>query len=67
MVLNATNLFKNNPTVSEADASRINLKATITKTRTDIDYFVVSYRVWDKQGDGEVKGSYKLRIKNREE
>ena len=67
LVLNATNLFRSNPTVSAADASRINLKATITKTRSDIDYFVVNYRVWDKQGDGEVKGSYKLRIKNQEE
>jgi hypothetical protein len=62
IVLNARNLFKSKPTVSESDASRIFLKATITKTRADIDYFVVNYRVWDKWGDGEVKGSYNLYI-----
>ncbi|HEX8316463.1 MAG TPA: hypothetical protein VF609_15785, partial [Flavisolibacter sp.] len=62
IVLNARNLFKSKPTVSESDASRIFLKATITKTRADIDHFVVNYRVWDKWGDGEVKGSYNLYI-----
>ena len=62
MVLNARNLFKSKPTVTERDAGRIFLKATVTKTRSDIDHFIINYRVWDKWGDGEVRGSYKLYI-----
>lgn len=62
IVLNAPNLFKSKPTMKEADATRILLKATITKTRPDIEYFIVNYRVWDKWGDAQVKGSYQLYI-----
>jgi len=65
IVLNAPNLFKSNPTMDAADASRILLKANITRTRPDIRYFVVNYRVWDKWSDAEVKGSYKLYVANR--
>ena len=60
IILNAPNLFKNKPTMDAIDATRILLKATITKTRSDIQYFVVNYRVWDKWSDAEVKGNYKL-------
>lgn len=62
VVLNAQNLFRASPAINETDASRIVLKATITKTQPDIDYFIVNYHVWDKRGEGEVKGSYKLFI-----
>jgi len=62
LVLHAPNLFKAIPSVEETKANHIYLKATITKTRADVSYFLVSYRVWDKQGDGEIKGSYKLYI-----
>gem|GEM_PF-818283 len=67
MVLNAPNLFGTRSNVNESDASRIVLKATITKTRPDIDYFVVNYHVWDKRGEGEVKGSYKLFVEPSQE
>ena len=60
IVLNAPNLFKSKPTMDATDATRILLKANITKTRPDIKYFIVNYRVWDKWSDAEVKGSYKL-------
>src|SRR6476620_12064386 len=60
IVLNAPNLFKSNPTMNATDASRILLKANITRTRPDIRYFVVNYSVWDKWSDAEVKGRYKL-------
>jgi len=66
-VLNAPNLFKTMPLVDESKAANIYLKATITKTRPDIDYFLVTYRVWDKRGEGEVKGSYKLYVEETEE
>ncbi|RYZ29517.1 MAG: hypothetical protein EOO10_06040 [Chitinophagaceae bacterium] len=64
IVLNAPNLFKATPTIDAKDATRILLKANITKTRPNIDYFVVNYRVWDKWSDAEVKGSYKLYVKD---
>lgn len=67
IVLNARNLFKSKPTISQTDAGRIFLKATIMKTRANIDHFVVNYRVWDKWGPGEAKGSYKLYIKQQED
>jgi hypothetical protein len=64
IVLNAPNLFKNSPTLDATDANRILLKANITRTRPDIRYFVVNYRVWDKWSDAEVKGSYRLYVSN---
>lgn len=64
IVLNAPNLFKATPTIDAKDATRILLKANITKTRPDIDHFVVNYRVWDKWSDAEVKGSYKLYVQS---
>jgi hypothetical protein len=62
IVLNAPNLFKTKPVMDATDATRILLKANITKTRSDIEYFIVNYRVWDKWNDAEVKGSYKLYV-----
>lgn len=67
VVLDAPNLFGTKSSVNESDASRIVLKATITKTDPAIYYFVVNYHVWDKRGQGEVKGSYKLFIEPSEE
>ena len=63
--LNAPNLFKASPTIDAKDATRILLKANITKTRPDIDYFIVNYRVWDKWSDAEVKGSYRLYVSSK--
>jgi hypothetical protein len=62
VVSNATSLFKTTPLVKERDASQINLKAGIAETRPDIDYYIINYRLWDKNGEGEIKGSYKLYI-----
>lgn len=61
-VLNATNLFKKTPQLRKEDANYIYLEATITKTREDINYFIVNFHVWDKMGEGEIKGNYKLFI-----
>jgi hypothetical protein len=45
------------------DAGIITLMAVITKLDKLYDYFLVAFRVWDKKGEGEVSGSYKLYIK----
>ena len=62
VVLDAPDLFKNTPSLDESDANSIQLKARITRTSPDINYFVIYYRVWDKNGDGKVSGSYKLYV-----
>lgn len=44
-------------------ASLLKLKAYITETKPDIEYFNVVFRVWDKKGDGEITGKYKFYVK----
>ena len=46
--------------VKADDAKYISLTATITKVEILVDYFLVTFRVWDKKGTGEITGSYKL-------
>ncbi len=61
-VLNAADLFKDN-TLSgfdPNDTKYIQLDAVITKNDPSISYYKVDFRVWDKKGDAEVKGSYKF-------
>jgi hypothetical protein len=41
----------------------LTLMAKITRLDKQYDYFTVSFRVWDKKGNGEVTGSYKLVVK----
>lgn len=66
LVLNAPNLFKALPQVDADKAAHIFLKATITATQADIPYFVVNYHLWDKQGNGDVKGRYRLYVEERQ-
>lgn len=44
-------------------ANLLKLKAYITETKPEIEYFNVVFRVWDKKGDGEITGKYKFYIK----
>jgi hypothetical protein len=47
--------------ISASDAREIGLTATITlKKDVPPATFTVSFRVWDKKGEGYVEGSYKL-------
>lgn len=62
LVLNAPNLFKSMPLIAEEKAAHLFLKATITRTQPDVAYFVVNYHVWDKRGEADVKGNYKLYV-----
>jgi hypothetical protein len=49
--------------IDPADAKLITLSAVITNQTGSIDYFVVSYKVWDKRSSSSVTGSYKMYIK----
>jgi len=60
VVLHEKDLFATTPVIDAEAAKGITLNATVSKTGRENGYFTVFFRVWDKQGDGEIKGSYKL-------
>jgi len=64
VVLNEKDLFASydETGISPTDAETITLSAVITSVPTPTKYFVVTFRVWDKVGNGEISGSYKLYI-----
>ncbi|HMK03505.1 MAG TPA: hypothetical protein VK489_04915 [Ferruginibacter sp.] len=45
------------------DAGVISLSAVITQADPGVENFTVQFRVWDKKGEGEIKGKYKFRIR----
>jgi hypothetical protein len=49
--------------VSPEDAKIISIRAVVTRMDKKFDFFVVSFRVWDKKGNGVITGNYKLRVK----
>ncbi|MEP7256346.1 MAG: hypothetical protein ABI666_11270 [Ferruginibacter sp.] len=65
VIVDATDVFKDYETtgISAADAKVISLSAVITQADTRVEDFVVRFRVWDKKGNGEIKGKYKFSIK----
>ena len=62
VLLDEKDLFSNLGEIEAARAEALTLKAVITRLDKLYDYFLVSFRVWDKKGNGEVTGSYKLYI-----
>ena len=62
VLLDEKDLFANLGEIEAARAEALTLKAVITRLDKLYDYFLVSFRVWDKKGSGEVTGSYKLYI-----
>ena len=63
VVLHENDLFATTPIIDAEAAKAITLNATISKLGRKPAYFLVKFRVWDKQGEGEIKGSYKLYVK----
>jgi hypothetical protein len=67
IILNEKDLFASlEDGVSPDDAAYISLKTSITATKPQIEYFTVSFKVWDKSGTGEINGSYRFKIKKTE-
>lgn len=62
LLLDEKDLFANLGAIEAERAKMLTLKAVITRLDKLYDYFLVSFRVWDKKGNGEVTGSYKLYI-----
>lgn len=63
VVVDEKDMFASIPNISVQDAKFITLTATISQMDKLYDYFLVSCRVWDKNGPGEINASYRLYIK----
>lgn len=65
VIVNADDIFKDYETegLDPVDAKVISLSAMITQADSGVDNFTVQFRVWDKKGEGEVKGKYKFKLK----
>jgi hypothetical protein len=62
VLLDEKDLFAAGDEVNASDAKVITLKVIITKVTKLYDYYLVTFRVWDKNGTGEVTGSYKFHL-----
>ena len=65
VIVDATDIFSEyDGTGLPADkAGAITLSARITQVDPGVENFIVKFRVWDKRGNGEIKGTYKFRIR----
>ncbi len=63
VVLDEKDLFADMPIINANDAKVITLTANISRLDKLYDYFLVSFKVWDKNGTGQITGNYKLYIK----
>ncbi|MGZ3852858.1 MAG: hypothetical protein ACXVBX_08710 [Flavisolibacter sp.] len=62
VVLDNADLFDNYKSISAEDAKYIKIKAVVNKLTPNIKYFIVDYKVWDKNGSGMIKGSYRFYV-----
>ncbi len=66
VVVDAVDIFKDYELtgVDPDDAKFISLSAVIRQADPGLEKFVVSFRVWDKKGKGEIRGKYNFKIIN---
>ncbi len=62
VIVDAADLFTDytETGIDPEDAKVISLSAVITQETGKSKYYEVTFRVWDKAGDGEITGSYKF-------
>lgn len=60
VLLDNADMFDNYKSISAEDAKYIKLKAVVTRTAPKIRYYIVDFKVWDKNGKGTVTGSYRF-------
>jgi hypothetical protein len=60
IVLEEKDLFENIGTISTEEAKMITITANINKIYRKQDSFLVSFKIWDKNGTGQIEGSYKM-------
>lgn len=64
VLVDEPDLFANNTGASPEDAKTISLTASITvREGAPPTSFTVSFRIWDKNGEGQIEGNYKLYTK----
>lgn len=61
-ILDEADLFSGNDIVDAKDAGVIVLKVVLNRVDKLYDYYQVNFRVWDKEGDGEITGDYRFNI-----
>lgn len=61
IILEENDLF-GNKTLAPDDSKMLTLYAGINEKKEDIEYYVVDFKVWDKNGNGVIKGSYKFYV-----
>jgi hypothetical protein len=59
-VLEEKDMFEQIGTISAEEARMITLTANINKIYRKKDSFLVSFRIWDKLGNGQIEGTYKM-------
>ena len=62
VLLHTDDVFKDVKQLDANDAHIITLTATITTMKKETDYFVVSFRIWDKNGPAQIQGRYRLYV-----
>jgi len=63
-IFEKTDLMESHPSgIPAEDGSRATVQAVINTADKQYDYFLVSFRVWDKKSESEITGSYKLHVK----
>ena len=60
ILLDNADMFDNYKSISAEDAKYIKLKAVVTRAAANIKYYIVDFKVWDKNGKGTVTGSYRF-------
>jgi hypothetical protein len=61
-ILTSGDLFAHQQALTKKEARHLQLQAVITKSRPDIRFVTISFRVWDKSGPAEITGSYRLSL-----
>ena len=62
VVLDEKDLFESVGAVDEKDASIITFTVTISKITKLLDYYELSFRVWDKSNNNSASGSFKFNV-----
>lgn len=64
VLVDEPDLFAENAGATPEDAKTISLSATIrVREGSPPTSFIVSFKIWDKNGEGQIEGSYKLYTK----
>jgi hypothetical protein len=63
VILDEKDLFRNSKHIDANDSHFITLTANVSKMEKSYEYLTVSFRVWDKNGSGEITGNYRLYVK----